>query len=425
MPEEPGEGGAKADGRARGCALNVWPVLGVALALRGFAAWFSMHAMAKDWFWTRGLEMSFMADALVRGRGLAAPFGGNTGPTAMFAPVYPLFVAAVFRVFGSYTRSSAWAVLAVQAVVGVATIALMMDMAGRVAGRVYGRSVALIAGWAWALSVPLWWVPTIFWDTTFTTAMLMAVIALALRVVERPRLKMWVGLGGLCGVAALLNPALVPTLAALLAVIAAATWKAGGALRATIAVVTMLAVFSVWPVRNARVFGAFIPLRTAPGLDLWMGNYAGARGYVDKSVFPIDNKAELAAYEKEGEVAYTARKGMEAREYIEGHPGGFAKLTAKRVVRFWAGTGSEDGSALFMIHAVLTTTLGLAGWWMLVRQRRWWVAWIVAVPLVLFPLPYYVTHAEFRFRLVIDPLLTVLAAYGIVEWWKRREMKVH
>ena len=27
-------------------------------------------------------------------------------------------------------------------------------------------------------------------------------------------------------------------------------------------------------------------------------------------------------------------------------------------------------------------------------------------------LPYYITHAEFRYRLLIDPLLTILAAYA-------------
>jgi hypothetical protein len=32
---------------------------------------------------------------------------------------------------------------------------------------------------------------------------------------------------------------------------------------------------------------------------------------------------------------------------------------------------------------------------------------------MLFPLPYYITHAEFRYRLVVDPLLTILAAYAV------------
>jgi hypothetical protein len=37
----------------------------------------------------------------------------------------------------------------------------------------------------------------------------------------------------------------------------------------------------------------------------------------------------------------------------------------------------------------------------------------MALPLLLFPVPYYVTHAEFRYRLNIDPLLTVVAAYAV------------
>jgi hypothetical protein len=38
------------------------------------------------------------------------------------------------------------------------------------------------------------------------------------------------------------------------------------------------------------------------------------------------------------------------------------------------------------------------------------VAALFLLPLLLFPLPYYITHAEFRYRLVVDPLLTILAA---------------
>ena len=37
---------------------------------------------------------------------------------------------------------------------------------------------------------------------------------------------------------------------------------------------------------------------------------------------------------------------------------------------------------------------------------------VFILPLMVFPLPYYITHAEFRYRLVIDPLLTILAAYA-------------
>lgn len=35
------------------------------------------------------------------------------------------------------------------------------------------------------------------------------------------------------------------------------------------------------------------------------------------------------------------------------------------------------------------------------------------VVFALFPLPYYITHAEFRYRLILDPLLVALASLPI------------
>jgi hypothetical protein len=35
------------------------------------------------------------------------------------------------------------------------------------------------------------------------------------------------------------------------------------------------------------------------------------------------------------------------------------------------------------------------------------------LPLLVFPLPYYITHPNFRFRLLLDPLLTILSAYAV------------
>jgi hypothetical protein len=49
---------------------------------------------------------------------------------------------------------------------------------------------------------------------------------------------------------------------------------------------------------------------------------------------------------------------------------------------------------------------------------------LLALPLLLFPLPYYITHAEIRYRLNIDPLMTILAAYAVTQlaaaWCRKR-----
>lgn len=51
--------------------------------------------------------------------------------------------------------------------------------------------------------------------------------------------------------------------------------------------------------------------------------------------------------------------------------------------------------------------------WRLFKENRVSLAVLFLLPVMLFPLPYYITHAEFRYRLVVDPLLTILAAYGV------------
>jgi hypothetical protein len=158
---------------------------------------------------------------------------------------------------------------------------------------------------------------------------------------------------------------------------------------------------------------AFIPLRSTVGLELWMGNRAGATGFLDESQFPLFNRWEYDQYAAKGEVAYMRDKAALARAYMRAHPGEFLRLSTIRLIRFWTGTGTHDGSAIFALHAVLTSTLGWLGMWRLVRKRRFSLAALLVLPLILFPLPYYITHAEFRYRLVVDPLLTMLAGYAI------------
>ena len=68
----------------------------------------------------------------------------------------------------------------------------------------------------------------------------------------------------------------------------------------------------------------------------------------------------------------------------------------------------SDGPPIYEFHALLTTLLGFAGLLFLYRNRMRAFAVLMALPLLLFPLPYYITHAEFRYRVNLDPLLTLL-----------------
>ena len=63
------------------------------------------------------------------------------------------------------------------------------------------------------------------------------------------------------------------------------------------------------------------------------------------------------------------------------------------------------------------------GIWRILKSGRVRLSVLFILPLMLFPLPYYITHAEFRYRLVIDPLLTILAAYAVTGSRDRAERR--
>jgi 4-amino-4-deoxy-L-arabinose transferase-like glycosyltransferase len=397
------------------------PILATALLLRLLVLWFVIARFPHRWLYSRGIELGTLAQSLAAGQGLSSPFGGSTGPTALLAPGYPAIIALFFRIFGSFTFAAAIAVMTMQLLLSLLTVFFIMQ----VARQSFGIRTANTGGMFWAVSLPLIWMPTIFWETCLSTLVLVGMVALALHNVRsaarRPSGALWALMGVYTGLAALVNPSLLP---ALLTLLGWAAWQTRKRLwYLPVALLAFFMVFAPWPMRNARVLHAFIPLRSTVGFELWVGNRAGASGFLEESQFPIFNRWEYDQYVAKGEVAYMRDKSALAMAYIRSHPSTFLRLSGVRFFRFWTGTGNKDGSVIFALHAVFTTSLGFMGIWRLVREGRFRLAILFLLPLMVFPLPYYITHAEFRYRLVIDPLLTILAAYALTGFWDFAEKR--
>jgi 4-amino-4-deoxy-L-arabinose transferase-like glycosyltransferase len=391
-------------------------ILAVGLATRLAILAFVFHQFSAAWFFNRGTEMGFLAQSILQGKGLSSPFGGSTGPTAFIAPAYPLFVALIFKLFGSYTFASALVIMLIHIALNLLTIYLIMQVTLWLSNK---RWAAILAGLYWAVALPVIWIPTIFWETSFSCLIVAASIAFAVRTQRAPGNSGFLLIGTSIAIAALINPAMLPMLLAILCWVAYRFRKERrhGILLALLALVV---VFSPWPIRNARIFHAFIPLRSTVGFEMWMGNRPQSMGYLDESLFPTFNRTELNEYVRMGEVPYVAMKSSEAKQYIYSHPGTFFTLSLRRFARFWTGSGTQHGSPIFVLHACISTLLGLMGIVFLARRRPA-LALLCALPLLIFPLPYYITHAEFRYRLNIDPLLTILAAYAVSVLFDRQE----
>src|SRR6202140_2096069 len=90
-----------------------WAMVAAALALRLVVMCFTYKIQldpAQD-HWAFGWETGRVARSIATGRGFSSPYSEPTGPTALIPPVYTYLVAGVFKLFGVYTTSSAFAIL--------------------------------------------------------------------------------------------------------------------------------------------------------------------------------------------------------------------------------------------------------------------------------------------------------------------------
>jgi 4-amino-4-deoxy-L-arabinose transferase-like glycosyltransferase len=395
-----------------------WVALAVRLAYMTLAHTYRIR-LAQDHF-EYGWEMGRIARALVSGRGYADPFANgvipHTGPTAWVPPAYPLVIAAVFELFGVYTKASAWVLLAINSILSAATAMAVWEIGWRFAN----RRVALWSAWLWALypaamQYAVRWV----WEMTLTTALFAWVIVLALRMRAEPEARVlarWTWFGLAWGIIALSNSTL------LLFLPVCGVWILLGSRQlrhsmagASIAGVLFLAIVAPWTARNWLVFQAFIPLRGNLGAEMYMGNGPDAEGLLMEYNHPFQSAEQLRLYAKMGEVAYVKMRGAVASAAIASDPSRFVRNTVKRVYFFWVSVPHPSGDRWYVeffrvlnfSFVSLSGLLGLA----LALYRRKPGAGLFAWAFVLLPVPYYVVTAHARFRHPLEPLICVLAVF--------------
>src|SRR5215467_10356524 len=157
---------------------------------------------AYDHDFSFGWEMGRIGRALANGRGFADPFDGQTGPTAWECPLYPYLIAAVFRLTGVYTHTSALILLSINSVFSALT-SLPIFLISR---RCFSEKVAVWSAWTWALlpSVMYWstrWV----WETSLAALLLALIFWLTLKLEDLKGTSPWISFGVLWGVTALTN----------------------------------------------------------------------------------------------------------------------------------------------------------------------------------------------------------------------------
>ena len=416
-----------------------------------------------------GWEMGRIARALATGYGFANPFNGHSGPTAWTPPLYPLIIAAAFKLFGVYSLKAAWAILTVNSILSAATAPAIYQIAWRCFGRTPsadrasnspsganpdGLSIALWSAWVWALypaamQYAVRWV----WDMSLSCFLFAWVLVLALRLrgIGEPTTEsggpsfapsakgglLWALFGLLWGLIALSNSSLLIFLPACgLWIIWPALRKSGdkpGApsklrlgglahalLGATLSAVCFLAVISPWVIRNWEVFHKFVPMRSNFGAELYEATIFSNDGFPWMATLPMAETApEFRRYERIGEIEFSRQQGEIAKAKIRAHPDLFAKNALRRVYFFWISVPhpyESDKLGSILTEAIrrvnfsffsFSAFLGLA----LALRRHIPGAWLFLWAFLIVPFIYYFVTVQARFRHPLEPIICILSVY--------------
>ncbi|HEY3972072.1 MAG TPA: glycosyltransferase family 39 protein [Candidatus Sulfotelmatobacter sp.] len=411
--------------RDRWAHIRNSPLWIVAIALLIRIAWIVIGHTYKfkstDDNFSFGWEMGRIGASLASGHGFSSPFGPPTGPTAWEPPLYPYLIAGVFRVFGIYSRSSAFVLLALNSAFSVLTCLPIF----LIARRMFWEKVAVGSAWAWAL-LPniIFWCTRAVWETSLAALLLSAIIWLSLTLEDRDGWAPWLQFGLLWGITALSSTSLLSFLPA------AGLWawyrRARRGKRSLAGVLLASAVFfaciTPWLVRNYQTFGKFIFIRDNFGAELRLGNGPGADGTLMLYLDATHDVYAMRQFQAMGELPYIAMRRQQAVAYIRADYARFAKLCVRRYVYFWAGPpkdtqpwwmGEAKNSLFLAASALMLWGLGRA-----LRLRRpgaWLLFWLV----LLYPAMYYFVYAIPRYRHPIEPEMTILAIFLLTEAGKK------
>ncbi len=428
-PPDTGPGGRPAMGW-----LSLAIVLEVALALRVGAA------DLVEWY-VRGrgqARLDLLPDTdiyweLARALRAGGPFEyvewGDIPHFAIRTPGYPLFLAACQSAFGERTLP----VRLVQAVLGTLCVYLVYQIARRLApsGRdrwttavpIVAGAVAAIHPQAIAMSA------LVLSEAAFEPLMLASLLAVAaLWPSKEPGRRNWlIAMGGgvAAGAAVMVRPSwllFVPILLAAWVVAGRRGRDARSAITgALIFALTAVLVMAPWWVRNAQVYGRFVPTALWMGASLYDGLNPEADGgssmlgfLRDPAIWPLD--------EQDQDAELTRR----ALDFARNHPSQALELGLDKLGRYWSPWPRGGpwwlaiACALVEIPVLASMALGL---WDRRRDLRAWV--LLAGPILYFAALHMAFASSMRYRIPGELPALTLSAIGWVRLTGRPAAREH
>jgi 4-amino-4-deoxy-L-arabinose transferase-like glycosyltransferase len=370
-------------------------------------------------------EYGTIARSIISGQGFVIA----NEPTALKAPIYPYFLALVYKYFGVYRFIT---VQLIHALVGSFTVLILYSLTKRI----FEYRTALIAAGLLALYPIHAYLTQEISGFIFFSFLIALLLLVSVDMVQYEKNYKSI-LCGLCmGITLLVDPAILAFIPPMLVWTFIKFTKSLGAVRAiertTLIVAVCFLVILPWTIRNFMVFHRIVPIKSSLGSNLWYGNNELARGvYLSED----DSETELLLT-KEGvryinnlnEVDRNRYLGNIAIKYILEHP----KETIKRsLLKFRCYWYYPTLSSFAEIHGVRTSKFprlrniiwapvlmtGIIGMILSGYHRR--DVSLIVLLFISFSALYSITIVYSPYRRIIEPEMLIFSAYSVSHYLNR------
>jgi len=385
-------------------------------------------------------EYGAIANNIVSGNGFSGgAHYGPVAPTAFKAPIYPYFLAAIYKIFG---ENRFLVIEMIHAILGACTCVIIYF----VTLKIYDNATATLAGIILALypihAYLTQEISSAIFFTFFISILLLTLLDLS------DSWKYWKAIvcGLIIGLTALLNPAILAFVpfALLWLFINLQTSKVIKRVY-KLGMIVIVAVITVapWTIRNYIVLGKFIPIKSQFGINLWRGNNEYATGI---TLVPIeDNKAvevdslllsddEIGFLESLNEVERYKFLGNQAKKFMINNPKKTTLLTLQKFRYFWffpikfsqlSFRGGKVSRFPLLRNLIWGTVLitGVFGISISLYQRKSIVFFLLLF--VSFSMLYMITLVDPQYRRPIEPEMCIFSAYSLIFGFRVIRSKLH
>ncbi len=352
------------------------------------------------------------------------PFAQAGEPTAHWSFLYTAFVAGIYKVVGFHPM----AVRLFSALLG----GLMLPwMVYRLTQRLAPErpNLALIA--AACAGIYAYFVlfsAMLMTETFYIVAILISLErALALeqqlKSGERPGWALLLGFGISLGVAALLRQSILPWLIILFAWLLRTGWRSKNlqpTIRSLLVSGFILIMFILpFTIRNYRVYGVFLLLNSNAGYAMYSAQHPlHGTNFQAFTAAPLPADLEPVLENEAQWDKVLMKRGI---DFIIQDPGRYLLLSVSRAADYFMFWPSNETSSINNIGRVLSFGLFLPVmiYGLIVSRHQWRRFELIYIFILFYSVLHLMTWSMIRYRLPVDALLLIFAAFGILDLIKR------